>query len=184
MLINALGMSHEYASAVVKPGDIVIDATCGKGRDTLLLAGLVGKSGHVFAFDIQEKSLLFTKELISSNNIINTTLIHNSHENIDEYVSVGISCIMFNLGYLPGTDHTLSTIGSTTIIALQKAMKLLNIGGVITIVIYQGGDTGFEERDIVLAYCKNINQEQFTVQKTTFENQKNNPAIFIYIEKL
>ncbi|MCK5758389.1 MAG: methyltransferase domain-containing protein [Clostridiales bacterium] len=184
LLINALGLSREYASLVVKPGDTVVDATCGKGRDTILLAKLSGNIGHVYAFDIQEKSILFTKELIAANNIINTTLIQDGHENIDEYVSTGITCAMFNLGYLPGTDHSLSTNGKTTVIAIQKAMRLLCVGGIITIVIYQGGDSGFEERDLVIEFCKGINQEQFTVQKTTFENQKNNPPIFICIEKL
>ena len=184
MLINALGLSREYASRVVKPGDTVIDATCGKGRDTVLLAKLSGDTGHVYAFDIQRKSILLTKELVASNNIINTILVHDSHENIDEYVTTGITCAMFNLGYLPGADHSLATNGSTIIIAIQKTMQLLRIGGIITIVIYQGGDTGFEEREMVIEFCKGINQEQFTVQKTTFENQKNNPPIFICIEKI
>ena len=184
LLINALELSREYASRVVNPGDTVVDATCGKGRDTILLAKLSGNIGHVYAFDIQEKSILLTKELIAANNIINTTLIHDGHENMDEYVSTGITCVMFNLGYLPGTDHSLSTNGKTTIIAIHKAMRLLCVGGIITIVIYQGGDTGFDERNLVIEFCKSINQEQFTVQKTTFENQKNNPPIFICIEKL
>ncbi len=54
MLINALGISREYASAVVIPGDTVIDETCGKCRDTFLLAGLVHENGHVFTFDIRK----------------------------------------------------------------------------------------------------------------------------------
>ena len=184
ILINALLLSREYASSVVKPGDTVVDATCGKGRDTVLLANIAGKKGHVYAFDIQEKSILLTKTLITNNNINNVTIINDGHENMDKYISTGVTCIMFNLGYLPGTDHSLSTKGSTTIIAIQKAMDLLCTRGIITIVIYQGGDTGFEERDMVIEFCQGINQEQFTVQKTTFENQKNNPPIFICIEKL
>lgn len=183
-LINALGLSHEYAARVVNPGDTVLDATCGKGRDTLFLARIVGDSGDVFAFDIQEKSILLTKKLIAENNLSNVRVIHDSHENIDKYISTEITCAMFNLGYMPGTDHTLYTRGDTTIMAVQKSLQLLKLGGIITIVIYYGGVTGFDERDIVLEYCKKLNQKQFTVQKTTFENQKNDPPIFICIEKL
>ncbi len=184
ILINALGLSHSFVAKIVKPGDKVVDATCGKGRDTLLLAGLAGENGHVYAFDIQEESIKLTAGLLKDNGYYNTTLFCKNHAEMNELVPAGISCAMFNLGYLPGTNHKLQTKGKTTIKAISAAIGLLRPGGIITIVIYQGGDTGFEERDAVLAYCKGIDQKTFTVQKTSFENQKNNPPIFICIEKI
>lgn len=45
---------------VVRPGDTVIDATCGNGHDTLELARLVcadNAPGYVYAFDVQEDAL-------------------------------------------------------------------------------------------------------------------------------
>ena len=45
---------------VVKPGDIVIDATCGNGHDALELVRMVcadNASGYVYAFDVQEDAL-------------------------------------------------------------------------------------------------------------------------------
>ena len=42
-------------------GDICIDATAGNGHDTLLLAELVGASGSIIAFDIQEQAVQETK---------------------------------------------------------------------------------------------------------------------------
>ncbi len=36
------------------PGDIAVDATMGNGHDTQMLCELVGESGHVYAFDVQE----------------------------------------------------------------------------------------------------------------------------------
>ncbi len=36
-----------------RPGDKAIDACCGNGNDTVLLAELVGPTGHVWGFDIQ-----------------------------------------------------------------------------------------------------------------------------------
>ena len=44
-------------SRFVRPGDTVVDATCGNGHDTKWLAQAVGPSGRVFAFDIQVRSL-------------------------------------------------------------------------------------------------------------------------------
>ena len=38
-----------------------IDATMGKGNDTLLLARLAGEQGQVLAFDIQKEALDMTK---------------------------------------------------------------------------------------------------------------------------
>jgi len=40
---------------------------------------------------------------------------------------------MFNLGYLPSGDHSISTRPETTIQALSKAMELLVTGGIITL---------------------------------------------------
>jgi len=184
ILVNALGLSHTYAKKAIKPGDTVVDATCGKGRDTLLLADLAGEDGHVYAFDIQEKSIKITKDLLKEKGYDNTSFYCENHAAMDKFVPTGISCVMFNLGYLPGTDHKLQTKGETTVSAIANAMLLLKKNGIITIVIYQGGDTGFRERDMVLGFCKSIDQKTFTVEKTSFENQKNNPPIFICIEKI
>ena len=184
ILVNALGLSHEYVKKAVKPGDTVVDATCGNGRDTLLLARLVGDDGHVYAFDIQEKSIKITNDLLKENGYDNTSLYCKNHSIMGKFVPPGISCAMFNLGYLPGADHKLQTKGETTVSAIVKAMTLLKKNGIITIVIYQGGDTGFGEREMVLDFCKVIDQNTFTVEKTSFENQKNNPPIFICIEKI
>lgn len=184
VVINALAQSHNYVKKTVKPGDIVIDTTVGKGRDTLFLAELVGGKGRVHAFDIQKKSIELTSELLESKGLSNTVLLHESHDRMDEFVKPGVSCVMFNLGYLPGTDHSVQTKGATTVSAIRKAMRLLKKNGIITLVIYQGGDTGFEERDSVIEFCSSINQKSFAVMKTSFINQANNPPIFICIEKL
>lgn len=184
ILVNSLGLSHEYAIRTVRPGDTVVDATCGKGRDTLFLSELVGNTGKVYAFDIQNESIMQVCSLLDENKITNTIVLNESHEKIDEFVPGGISCVMFNLGFLPGTDHKVQTKGETTVAAISKAMYLINKGGIITIVIYYGGDTGFAERDMVIDFCSKINQNEFTVMESIFLNQKNNPPIFICIEKL
>lgn len=53
-LRGILPFAHDTLRKVVRPGDYVIDATCGNGHDTLLLAELVGINGHVLGFDIQQ----------------------------------------------------------------------------------------------------------------------------------
>jgi predicted methyltransferase len=184
ILINSLALSHYYAEKAINKGDIVVDATCGRGWDTIFLAKLVGNEGHVYAFDVQEEAVKATAKLLNDNRFINATLVCDNHAYMKNHVPPGVSCVMFNLGYLPGSDHSIQTKGDTTNEAITEAMDLLKKNGIVTVVIYQGGDTGFAERDSVLSFCKTIDQDKFTVSRTSFENQKNNPPIFICIEKI
>ena len=46
---NALSYSHQLLKEVLQPGDLAVDATMGNGHDTLFLAQLVGRTGHVYA---------------------------------------------------------------------------------------------------------------------------------------
>lgn len=46
-------IAQELWQHVCRPGDTVVDATCGNGHDTLCLARAVGRSGTVYAFDVQ-----------------------------------------------------------------------------------------------------------------------------------
>ncbi len=52
---------------VVKPGDTVVDATCGNGHDTLVLTNMVcipEVLGSVYALDVQEDGLANTSYLL------------------------------------------------------------------------------------------------------------------------
>jgi len=185
ILQQALAQSHEYAKKVIKEGDTVIDATCGNGRDTLFLAGLVGNSGKVYAFDIQNEALCQTRKRLSDGGVIDRcVLIHDGHENMQKYVNRPVNLVMFNLGYRPGGDHTICTKGETTFRAVQAALELLEVNGLIILVIYHGGDSGFDERDYLLKMLPGLNSETSVVMMTNFINLPNNPPILVCIEKL
>ncbi|HHW32414.1 MAG TPA: methyltransferase domain-containing protein [Clostridiaceae bacterium] len=182
---NSLKQSHDIIKNVVGKGDLVIDATAGNGNDTLMLAQLVGDEGKVYSFDIQDQAISNTIKKLQENGLLNrVSVVKDGHQNMDKYVKDSVKAVMFNLGYLPGGDHNIATKGETTIIALKKAMELLMIGGIITIVIYYGGDSGFEEKDILLDFLPTINSKQYTVMKTEFINQPNCPPILVCIEKI
>ncbi|GAE94044.1 SAM-dependent methyltransferase [Gracilibacillus boraciitolerans JCM 21714] len=78
--------SHQLLKDIVQHGDIVIDATCGNGNDTIFLSGLVGKFGKVYAFDIQKQAIAKTKILLEKNNINNVELIEDGHEKVTHYI--------------------------------------------------------------------------------------------------
>ena len=182
-LSNSLGLSHEYARKFVTKGSRAVDATAGHGRDTLLLSELVGESGKVWAFDIQDEAIESTKKLLEENNISNVEIIKDSHTRMADYVEPGLSCIMFNLGYLPGGDHSIQTQPESTIKAMESSLELLKPGGAVILVIYHGGDSGTNEREAVLEFSKSLPQNLYTVQKTSFINQKGNPPILLIIQK-
>jgi tRNA G37 N-methylase Trm5 len=184
LLSNSLAISHQLVSKVVQPGDTVVDATMGNGNDTLFLAKLVGDSGRVFAFDIQDCALHNTRKKLKDAGVDSMVeLIKDGHQNIDRYVGKGVRAIMFNLGYLPKGDHSIGTKADTTIEALEKSMELLMLGGIIMMVIYYGGDSGFDEKEAVLNFIRTIDCRKFTVLVCDFVNQVNCPPIAVCIEK-
>ena len=184
LLSNSLAISHELVEKVVSPGDTVVDATMGNGNDTVFLARLVGEKGKVYSFDIQQLALDNTRKRLEAEGIGPfVELIRDGHQNIDSYTGKGIKTVMFNLGYLPKGDHSIGTKADTTIEALKKSMELLAIGGIIMMVIYYGGDSGFDEKEAVMEYLKSIDCRKYSVLVCDFVNQVNCPPIAVCIEK-
>lgn len=184
LLTNSVNLAKEYISKKVAQGSVVIDATAGNGKDTLFLANLVGDSGKVYAFDVQERALNNCLELLKKNEVEHrVNLILDSHHNLGRYIAEGVDGVMFNLGYLPGSDHDIVTNSWTTITALEKALKVLKPGGLISIVVYYGHPGGEEERALIEDYVQRLEQKQFGVVKIDFPNRINNSPFLILVEK-
>ncbi len=182
---NSLDISHKIIKDTIKLGDTVIDATMGNGNDTVLLAELIGEEGKVFAFDIQDLAISNTKYKLEVKGLTGrVNLIKDGHENFDKYIDKEVSAIMYNLGYLPGGDHNIYTMPETTRASLIIGMEKLKVGGIISIVVYYGGDSGFVEKDDIVEFIKSIDNKKFSVLKCSWENQPNCPPIAIIIEKI
>lgn len=179
---NALKLSHAHLRAHIQAGSTAVDATAGKGRDTLLLSELVGDSGHVYAFDIQKSAIEQTAQLLEAHKRKNVTLLLESHDKMKEFVQKA-DAVVFNFGFLPGGDHAIFSQGDTSIKAIDAALSILTENGFVSLCIYYGGDTGFAERDAVLAHLKALDQRKYTVLLQSFYNRKNCPPLFALIEK-
>ena len=155
---------HDAIRAVVKSGDTVVDATAGNGHDTIILAQLVGPSGCVYAFDIQPEALSATATRLAEHGLHNVKLIKADHAELEQHISVPIAAAMFNLGYLPGGDHSVITQPSTTVAALASACRLLRRGGIVTVMAYVGHSGGPEEAKAVKQFCDQINSEFYSVE--------------------
>ena len=177
---------HHFITEHVRPGATCIDATMGNGHDTLLLCQLVGKEGKVLAFDIQQLALTNTKKRLQEAGMPNNyQLILDSHSHMNQYTDTNsVDCIIFNFGYLPGGDHALATKGHTSIAAIEQGLNLLKKGGLMSLCIYSGGDSGFEERDLLLTYLKELDSKKYLVILSSYYNRPKNPPIPVLIRKL
>ena len=183
--LNSLELSHIILTSHIHEGDFCIDATAGRGRDTAFLCSLAGETGTVYTFDIQQEALDSTERLLSEKMVkTRTKLILDSHSNLAQYADVeSVDAIVFNFGWLPGGDHNLYTMPETSIKAIEAGLTLLKVGGIMTLGIYYGGQSGFSERDALLEYLPTIDFRRFTVTLTTFCNRPNNPSILGIIIK-
>ena len=177
---------HHFLEDHVQPGDLCIDATMGNGNDTALLSRLAGENGRVVAFDIQQLALDHTEEKLKKEGCPkNWELVLASHENMGDYAEENtVSCITFNLGYLPGGDHTKATRGESSIRAIETGLSLLKKKGLMTVCIYSGGDSGFEEKEAVLSYLKSLDSKEYLVIVSEYANRPNNPPIPVLILKM
>lgn len=186
MLKTSLRYSHDLLKEVIQEGDTVVDATMGNGNDTLFLAQLVGKSGKVYGFDVQEQALVATTNRLTEHSCTEqVVLLLQGHETIKEVIpeTTLISGAVFNLGYLPKSDKTIVTHEDTTIQAIEALLLRLKETGRIILVIYDGHEEGKQEKREVLSFVENLPQEQFSVMNYQFINQRNNPPSLICIEK-
>ena len=183
--MNTLSLVHEQLERFIQKGNTVIDATAGNGRDTVFLCGLVGQEGKVLAFDIQPQAVENTKKRLAETGWSeNTEVILDSHANMGKYAQSGtVDCIVFNLGWLPGGDHTIFTRPDSTIAAIEAGLELLRDGGLMCISIYYGGASGYEERDALLEYIRTMDAGKYTVLLTQFANRAGDPPIPVFILK-
>lgn len=164
--ISAISMAHRLMKERVRNGDTVVDATAGGGVDTLMLAELAGEKGTVYAFDIQQAALDMTRNRIESavdRKLAEVRYILDSHHQLANYVQAPVKAIMFNLGYFPSGDHAIITKTQTTIIALEAALAALEIGGILTCMLYPGHAGGDEEAAAVTAWSAALSTDRAQV---------------------
>jgi predicted methyltransferase len=182
--IRVTERAQALAGEVLKPGDIAIDATAGKGRDTAFLAMAVGPKGHVHSFDVQAEAITATQNLIDAaglNSLV--TLHHRSHAEISEALPANhqhqVGAVLFNLGYLPGSDQKIVTQPASTLHALQAARDQIRPGGRIICVTYTGHPGGTDESNIVLQFAVASEKAGYTISKVGYFADSAKPWILV-----
>lgn len=170
-LRSARYLAAEVQAQIIEPGDHVIDATLGNGHDTCVLAGLVGESGHITGFDIQPDAVERTRERLREAGLLDRCALHAvGHQHMADYVQTPVKCVVFNLGWLPGGDKSITTHWETTREAVSAALSLLVKGGVCTICAYPGHAAGDEERLALIDWLSALRPQEYNVLHQRFLN--------------
>lgn len=176
---------HQFVTSHIQNGSICVDATAGNGNDTVFLCEHAGMDGKVFAFDIQEAAIENTKKRVKESGYQNAEIIFDSHVNMKKYLEEkSVDCILFNFGYLPGGNHAIATKASTSIEAIKEGLDCLKKDGIMGLCIYSGKDSGFEEKEAILNYLKQIDSKKYLVLVTEYYNRVNHPPIPAFIIRL
>jgi len=192
-LENPILVNRYWLSQVIRKGDTVIDATLGNGKDFVFLADLVGPKGCVMGYDIQKLAIESSKKAwlnfaAHQKNLPEIHFFRKSHEEFEDVSIVlknrkikQIQAVVYNLGYLPGEEHNITTQPDTTIGSLSNALSILSNHGIVSIVSYRGHDNGFET-DAIRSFLAELNPKFYTVTELAFINRKNCPVVF-WLEK-
>ena len=180
-MIDLLDMHKHFILSHLKEGDICADFTMGNGHDTAFLSKIVKESGKVYAFDIQEKALISTRETLKNENCPdNCVLIHDSHHNAKNYISEKIKAGMFNLGYMPGSGNkALTTKRETTLPAIKCAIEMLDSDGILLVAVYPGHEEGYLEGVEIEEYLKTISRKEMSISKFQIIKSPTSPFFFI-----
>ena len=170
-LRSARYLAADCLRQVVQPGDTVVDATMGNGHDTLMLAHLVGETGYVVGFDVQAQAVESSRKLLESEGVLDRCKLHVlGHEHMAEEVTGPVRAVVFNLGWLPGGDKSVTTLWETTKTAVSAALSLLGKGGVVTICAYPGHAAGDYERAQLMEFLSALRPQEYNVLHHRFLN--------------
>lgn len=171
-------MAHFFWKNTVRWGDSVIDATCGNGKDSLVLSRLMAEtgpnnSGRFFGFDVQAQAIEHTRTRLHDAGIdmSKVRLYNEGHERMKAVIAkeeqestspLRVKLVTFNLGYLPGGDKSLHTQAHTTVEAVDAASQLIVPGGVVSVILYPHA-AGQQEAASLRQWCKSLSFKDFVI---------------------
>jgi hypothetical protein len=171
----------------VRHGAVCIDATCGRGSDTLQLAERAGPDGLVHALDVLPRAIAETEARVAAAaecGMARVACELRSHESFDglERVETGsVSAVVYNLGWYPGAgaDRSLTTAAASTARSLAEAARVVRVPGVVTVTGYFHQAGGGEEVEAVEAWAAALDVKKWSVAKVAYPNRAGAPCVFV-----
>ena len=184
-LKSARHWAEELHNEAIGPGMTVIDATMGNGGDTERLCRLVGEMGRVIAFDVQAQAVERTRARLEAAGLLARAELHLAgHERVREFVTEPVDAAVFNLGWLPGGDKSVTTRVETTLAALDGCLALLRPHGLLTVCAYPGHDEGSAELARVWEWARGLDGRRFAAMERAYLNQPSAPPVLLAVQRL
>jgi len=182
-----IDLAHAYWRQFLKPGHCVVDATCGNGNDTLVLAQIVmegGEAGCVIAMDRQQQALYATRQLLEqhlSGKWVSRILFYEQcHSSFPTQIGKeSVALIVYNLGYLPGGNKHLTTLPTTTMQSLEAALPLVMPGGAISITCYPGHEAGKVEEEQLVKFTAALDPQKWSCCHHRWVNRRDGPSLLL-----
>jgi len=175
----------EIIEKALYAGATAVDATLGNGHDALWLCGLVGETGKIYGFDVQAEAVERSRARLEAAGVEGRAqLILDGHQNMGNYIPPeSVDAVMFNLGWLPGAEHGVTTRVGTTIQAVEAALNVLKTDGVMTVCIYPGHEEGARERDALVEWAGSLDEKKYDTMLKCYLNQTNSPPLMLAVKK-
>lgn len=181
-----LDLAHSHWRRLVNPGDLVIDATCGNGYDTVVLAelGLLEGSGKLYALDLQPEAIESCRHRLlhrlPKNAFEKVHFVQGCHSIFPkEIMPASARLIVYNLGYFPGGDKAITTMRETTLQSLRMAQHLIVDGGLISVTCYPGHSEGKVEQEEILDYVATLDPKQWSCCHHSWLNRTKAPSLLL-----
>lgn len=161
---------------------VVCDMTLGNGYDAAYICAHI-PAGILYGFDIQSSALTRTRERLGETST-SLRLFQDTHASCADYLKEPVDLAVYNLGYLPGADKSITTDGESVIKSFESLWPFLKTGAFVLFTLYPGHEPGRCEEKILTDYFEKTDQKRISVMRVQGINQKNNPPYVLLVRKL
>ena len=176
--------AREMVEQAMFEGARAVDATMGNGHDTQWLCELAGEAGRVYAFDVQPEAVRRTEQRLAEAGLSERARLYCAgHERMAELIPEPVDAVVFNLGWLPGAEHGVTTRVETTLQAVEAALSVLKEDGIMTVCIYPGHDEGARELRALIRWAETLDPLRYDALIKTYLNQPNDPPRMLAVKK-
>lgn len=164
MKVTLTKIAHQYLQSVLRSGDLAIDATAGNGHDSAACAACIHPGGQLHYIDCQASAIAATEQRLAHIPSLQCRLAPYLGDHAEVLASLHAhyagqaKAIIFNLGYLPGSDKSIQTQPHSTLHALNAAQQLLHPKGLLLVTAYRGHPGGQEEANCVGQWMQEATQ--------------------------
>lgn len=180
---------RELAGSGALKGKALVDGTCGNGHDTFFLAECLrrldlGGQCPIYSFDVQESALAAARRLLADMPEHGATFLLADHaalrQSLAERGVTEIILAVYNLGFLPGSDKSLTTNAARTLPSLTEAAALMLPGGLLCVHAYGGHGGGLDELTAVDSWFCGLAADTWQAARYEMCNKGRNPeALFL-----